>query len=110
MVRKARKSDPGSAKRACAASAASRKSAGRSPGAWVGRAGGGVGKGGATRQSGAERCKRGRARRQVGAQDLRVGELRARGEILLAVEPNAHTIRGAPAPALALRSEEHTSE
>ena len=41
-------------------------------------------------------------RRQVGAQDLRVGELRARLEVLLRVQPDADAVGGAPAPSGAL--------
>ena len=41
-------------------------------------------------------------RGQVGAQDLRVGELGACGEVLLGVQPDADAVRGAATPALAL--------
>ena len=41
-------------------------------------------------------------RRQMSAQYLRIGELRAGREVLLAVEPDAHAVGGAPAAALAL--------
>src|SRR5262249_60244149 len=41
-------------------------------------------------------------RGEAGAQDLRVGELRPRAEVLLAVQPDADAVGGPPAPALAL--------
>src|SRR5207249_810823 len=41
-------------------------------------------------------------RREAGAQDLRVGELRPRAEVLLAVQPDAYAVGRPPAPALAL--------
>ena len=41
-------------------------------------------------------------RGQVGAQDLRVGELRPGDEVVLGVEPDADAVGGAAAAALAL--------
>ena len=40
--------------------------------------------------------------REVGPQDLRIGELGPRAEVFLAVEANADSVGGTPAPALAL--------
>ena len=49
-----------------------------------------------------ERCRLQDDRGEAGAQDLRVGELRSRAEVVLAVQPDTDAVGRPPAPALAL--------